>query len=255
MSIYTQLINNLEQLSLTKMKEILPNYIDSAVINDKSVVDILKELTDEEIIFREQRAKQINLTISHFPFHKTIDDFDFSYQPSINKAQILDLLTLRFIEQNENILFIGTSGVGKTHLATSIGIESSSKRYSTYFIHFNTLMEKMKKAASEGRIESVVKHYSKYRVLIIDEIGYLPIDKDVANGFFQLVAARYEKRPIILTTNQPLSKWGDVFGDYTLANAIIDRLVHHSYIIKITGQSYRIKGKFLYDEEGDVGNR
>lgn len=255
MSTYTQLLNNLDQLNLTKMREILPNYMDSAIASEKSFVEVIKELTDEEIAFREERARQINLTISHFPFHKTIDDFDFSYQPSINKTQILDLLSLRFIEQNENILFIGSSGVGKTHLATSIGIESSSKRYSTYFIHFNTPMEKFKKAASEGRIESVVKHYSKYRILIIDEIGYLPIDRDVANGFFQLVAARYEKRPIILTTNQPLSKWGDVFGDYTLANAIIDRLVHHSHIIKITGQSYRIKGKLLYDEEGDVGNR
>lgn len=255
MSTYTQLLNNLDQLKLTKIREIIPNYMDSVLINEKSTTDILKELTDEEIAFREERARQINLTVSHFPFHKTIDDFDFSYQPSINKAQILDLLSLRFIEQNENILFIGSSGVGKTHLATSIGMEASAKRYSTYFIHFNTLMEMFKKAASEGRIESIVKHYSKYRVLIIDEIGYLPIDKDVANGFFQLVAARYEKKPIILTTNQPLSKWGDVFGDYTLANAIIDRLVHHSYIIKITGQSYRIKGKLLYDEEGDVGNR
>lgn len=255
MSTYTQLINNLDQLSLTKIKEIIPNYMDSAVVNEKSAIEIMKELTDKEIEFREERARQINLKISHFPFHKTIEDFDFSYQPSINKNQILDLLSLRFIEQNENLLFIGSSGVGKTHLATSIGIEASSKRYSTYFIHFNSLMEKFKKAANEGRIEAVVKHYSKYRILIIDEIGYLPIDKDVANGFFQLVAARYEKRPIILTTNQPLSKWGDVFGDYTLANALIDRIVHHSHIIKITGQSYRIKGKLLYDEESDVGNR
>ena len=94
-------------------------------------------------------------------------------------------------------------------------------------------MEKFKKAASEGKIESVVKHYSKYRILIIDEIGYLPIDRDAANGFFQLVAARYEKRPIILTTNQPLSKWGDVFGDYTIVYAIIDRLVHHSTLLKL----------------------
>ncbi|MCI6789063.1 MAG: ATP-binding protein [Mollicutes bacterium] len=133
-------------------------------------------------------------------------------------------------------------------------MEASSKRYSTYFIHFNDLMSRFKKASAEGRIESIVKHYLKYRVLIIGEIGYLPIDRDAANGFFQLVAARYEKRPIILITNQPLSKWGDVFGDYTLANAIIDRLVHHSHIIKITGQSYRIKGKLLYEEEGDVGN-
>ncbi len=249
MSSYTQLLNNLDKLEMPKMKELLPGYLDKAVVNEKSTIDILNELTEAEINYREDRARQINLKISHFPFMKTIDDFDFQYQPSLNKSQILDLHSLRFIEQNENILFIGSSGVGKTHLATSIGIEASSKRNSTYFIHFNDLMTKFKVAAQEGRIESVVKHYSKYKVLIIDEIGYLPIDKDSANGFFQLVASRYERRPIILTTNQPLSKWGEVFGDYTLANAIIDRLVHHSYIIKITGQSYRIKGKLLYEED------
>jgi len=249
MSSYTQLLNNLDKLKMPKMKELLPGYLDKAVTSEKSTIDILNELTEAEINYREDRARQINLKISHFPFMKTIDDFDFQYQPSLNKSQIMDLLSLRFIEQNENILFIGSSGVGKTHLATSIGIEASSKRNSTYFIHFNDLMTKFKVAAQEGRIESVVKHYSKYKVLIIDEIGYLPIDKDSANGFFQLVTSRYERRPIILTTNQPLSKWGEVFGDYTLANAIIDRLVHHSYIIKITGQSYRIKGKLLYEED------
>ena len=249
MSSYTQLLNNLDKLKMPKMKELLPGYLDKAVTREKSTIDILNELTEAEINYREDRARQINLKISHFPFMKTIDDFDFQYQPSLNKSQIMDLLSLRFIEQNENILFIGSSGVGKTHLATSIGIEASSKRNSTYFIHFNDLMTKFKVAAQEGRIESVVKHYSKYKVLIIDEIGYLPIDKDSANGFFQLVTSRYERRPIILTTNQPLSKWGEVFGDYTLANAIIDRLVHHSYIIKITGQSYRIKGKLLYEED------
>lgn len=249
MSSYTQLLNNLDKLKMPKMKELLPRYLDKAVANEKSTTDILNELTEAEINYREDRARQINLQISHFPFMKTIDDFDFQYQPSLNKSQIMDLLSLRFIEQNENILFIGSSGVGKTHLATSIGIEASSKRNSTYFIHFNDLMIKFKVAAQEGKIESVVKHYAKYKVLIIDEIGYLPIDKDSANGFFQLVASRYERRPIILTTNQPLSKWGEVFGDYTLANAIIDRLVHHSCIIKITGQSYRIKGKLLYEED------
>lgn len=248
MTSYSQLLNNLETLNLKKMQELLPHYMDTAIAQQKSVIDIMNELTDAEIEFREERARQINLTISHFPFLKTIDDFDFTYQPSINKAQILDLMSLRFIDEYQNILFIGSSGVGKTHLAVSLGMECSSKRNSTYFIHFNSLMEKFKQAAGDGHIERVVKHYSKYKVLIIDEIGYLPIDKDSANGFFQLVAARYEKRPIILTTNQPLSKWGEVFGDYTLANAIIDRLVHHSQIIKITGQSYRIKGKMLYDD-------
>ena len=120
MSTYTQLLNNLDALSLFKVKELLPKYLDEAISCQKTATEIMMELTDAEIAFREERARQINLTISHFPFLKTLDDFDFSYQPSINKAQILDLLTLRFIENNQNILFIGSSGVGKTHLATSI---------------------------------------------------------------------------------------------------------------------------------------
>lgn len=214
-----------------------------------SIIDILKELTDKEIEFREDRAAQINLTISNFPYHKTVNDFDFSYQPNISKNQILDLCNLRFIETNSNILFIGSSGVGKTHLATSIGMEASSKRLSTYFIHFNDLMTKIKKAYQENRQESVVKHYSKYRLLIIDEIGYLPVEKEYSNIFFQLIAARYEKKSTIITTNQPLSKWGEVFNDNTIATAIIDRLVHHSSVIKITGKSYRIKDMILDESE------
>lgn len=249
MSSYVQLINNLEQLKLTKIKEYISNYLDDNIKNNLSIIDILKELTDKEIEFREDRAAQINLTISNFPYHKTVNDFDFSYQPNISKNQILDLCNLRFIETNSNILFIGSSGVGKTHLATSIGMEASSKRLSTYFIHFNDLMTKIKKAYQENRQESVVKHYSKYRLLIIDEIGYLPVEKEYSNIFFQLIAARYEKKSTIITTNQPLSKWGEVFNDNTIATAIIDRLVHHSSVIKITDKSYRIKDMILDESE------
>lgn len=150
-----------------------------------------------------------------------------------------------------NIIFIGSSGVGKTHLATAIGIETASKRISTYFINFAVLMEKFKQAAKENRVEKVVKHYLKYTVLIIDEIGYLPVDKDAAFGFFQLIAARYEFRPTILTTNQPFSKWTDVFGDAVIANAIIDRLVHHCEVIKITGNSYSINGSKIFDDSDE----
>ncbi len=245
MSNYIQLSNNLDQLKLSKIKEYLPSYLDDAISKNISIVDILLDLTNKEIDFREKRAAEINLAISNFPFIKTINDFDFSYQPSVSKAQILDLVSLRFIESFENILFIGSSGVGKTHLATAIGVEASANHISTYFIHFQTLIAKIKKAVAENKVEHFVKSYSKYKLLIIDELGYLPVDKVYASVFFQLVAARYEKKSTIITTNQPLSKWGEVLSDPVLANAIIDRLIHHSSIVKITGKSYRIKDKMI----------
>lgn len=249
MATYAQLNNNLDALSLSKIKEILPSYLDDNAHKDKSLIDNLYDLTKAEIEFRDDRARKINIMVSSFPYHKTIKDFDFSYQPGINKQKILDLTTLRFIDDKSNIIFIGSPGVGKTHLATSIGIEAASQRISTYFINFAELMEKFKRAAKENRVEQVVKHYLKYTVLIIDEIGYLPVDKDSSYAFFQLIAARYEKRPTILTTNQPFSKWGEVFGDPIIANAIIDRLVHHCEVIKITGMSYRIKDAHIFEDD------
>lgn len=252
MTNYNELTNNLEILKLEKMKEILPNAITNSVKNNVGLQDSLLELTKAKIEFRDERAKKINITVSNFPYIRTINQFDFSYQPAINKNQILDLASLRFIEEKTNIIFIGSSGVGKTHLATSLGIEAASQRISTYFINFALLMEKIKKATQENRLESVIKHYLKYTVLIIDEIGYLPIDRESSYGFFQLIASRYEKKPVILTTNQPFSKWADVFGDVVIANAIIDRLVHHCEIIKITGNSYRLKGKNIYDDNLEI---
>jgi len=247
MSSYNQLNNNLDHLQLLKIKEYLPNYLDKHLLDKMSLSDILVELTNKEIIFREERAANINTKISNFPYLKTINDFDFSYQPSVNKQQIMDLCSLRFLENNDNILFIGSSGVGKTHLATSVGIEASKKRVSTYFIHFMDLINKIKKAYAENRQEIFIKHYTKYKLLIIDEIGYLPVKKEYAYIFFQLIAARYERKSTIVTTNQALSKWGDIFDDNVIATAIIDRLVHHSSVIKITGKSYRIKDHLSED--------
>ena len=189
------------------------------------------------------------MQISSFPYQKTINNFDFNYQPQINKSAIEDLCSLRFMETKSYVVFMGTPGVGKTHLAISIGIEAATQRLSTYFINFSTLMVKTKKAIAEKRKETIIKHYLKYSLLIIDEIGYLPIDRETSYVFFQLIAARYEKRSSILTTNQLFSKWGDVFGDNVIASAIIDRLVHHCEIIKISGLSYRLKGRNIFDND------
>ena len=249
MTNFNALQNNLEALSLTKMKEILPGVIDKSIKTGATLQDSLTELTEAEIAFRGERAKKINIVKSHFPFMRTIRDFDFSYQPSINRKQIEDLASLRFMDTKSNVIFVGSSGVGKTHLATAIGIEAASRRISTYFVNFATMMNKFKQAAKENRVEKTVKYYNGYALLIIDELGYLPIDKEATYGFFQLIAARYERRPTIITTNQSFAKWGEVFGDPVIANAIIDRLVHHSEIVKITGPSYRVKDRTIFDED------
>src|SRR5574344_2072151 len=188
MSNYIKLTNNLELLKLEKIKENIDQYIDLINNKKKDVVDALYELTNLEIELRNEKAIYGCVRTAGFPFLKTFEDFDFSFQPTINKEQILDFMSLRFIDEKTNIIFIGSSGVGKTHLATAIGIEAASQRISTYFINFAKLMEKFKQASKENRVEQVVKHYLKYTVLIIDEIGYLPVDKAAAYGFFQLIA-------------------------------------------------------------------
>jgi len=245
---YNKLLNNLETLKLDKIRNYLPNYLETIASQEITFVDAMLELTEKEIAFKNERASKIQITVSAFPFEKELSDFDFDYQQSINKKQIYDLATLRFLENKENVLFYGNSGVGKSHLAISLGIAAAKKRYITYFISCHDLIMQLNKAHSENRLESKLKHYAKYRLLIIDEIGYLPIDKQGANLMFQLIAKRYEKNSTIITTNQMFSKWGEVFSDPVIANALLDRLIHHSHIIKIKGPSYRIKDKIEMSE-------
>ncbi|EAC4616722.1 IS21-like element helper ATPase IstB [Listeria monocytogenes] len=248
MSQYQDLIDNLTTLKLEQIKEYLPNFLESEKTKELSTIDILYSLTERELAFRKERAEKINIKTSHFPYQKRMKDFDFDYQPSVNKRQLLDLSSLHFMERQENILFIGSSGVGKTHLATAIGMEACRQRISTYFITCNDLIQRLTRAHQENRHEALIKNYCRYKLLIIDEIGYLSVSEVGANLFFQLIAKRYESKSTIITTNIPLSKWGEVFSDPTLANAILDRLVHHSQLIKITGRSYRMKN-YLLDKD------
>ncbi|MFD2130407.1 IS21-like element helper ATPase IstB [Pseudogracilibacillus auburnensis] len=246
---YQQLIRNLEYLKLKQMVMHLDEVIDFGISNQLSFIETLIKLTNYEIDVREQNMIHAMVKVGAFPHLKEIRDFDFSFQPSINQQQIQDFLTLRFIEGNENIVFLGPSGVGKTHLATAIGIGAAKKRTSTYFIKSHELIQNLKKARLENRLESRLKHYTKYKLLIIDEIGYLPIDSEDAKLFFQLIDMRYEKRSTIFTTNVNFKSWDEVFQEPKLANAILDRILHHATVVTIMGDSYRLKDHLTKESE------
>ncbi|NWQ44698.1 ATP-binding protein [Bacillus sp. EB106-08-02-XG196] len=246
---YQQLLHNLEYLKLKQMTLHLSEVIDFSVNNQMSFIDTLIKLTSYEIDVREQNMIQSMVKVGAFPHLKEIKDFDFSFQPSLNQQQIIDFLTLRFIEKNENIVFLGPSGVGKTHLATSIGIAAAKKRTSTYFIKCHDLIQNLKRARLENRLESRLKHYTKYKLLVIDEIGYLPIDAEDAKLFFQLIDMRYEKRSTILTTNVNFKSWDEIFQEPKLANAILDRILHHATVVTIVGESYRLRNHLAKENE------
>ena len=233
MSTSQKLINGLSELGIQKMQEHLDYYIDLVNKGDKPFGEALEELVEIEKKNNQIRRDIANVKVANFPFIKTMDDFNFDFQPNINKKEMLELCNLGFLDNRENILFVGSSGVGKTHLATAIGICCAKSRNITYFITFENLMNQLKAAHHENRLEARLKFFARYRVLIIDEIGYMPIDIDSANLFFQLIARRYEKNSTIITTNTPFSKWGEIFGSSTLANAVLDRLLHHSSVISI----------------------
>lgn len=248
-STYTQLVKNLEYLKLRQMVTHLDDVLDFATKNNLSIIDTLIKLSLYEIDFKEANMIKAMVKVGAFPHQKEINDFDFNFQPSINKDQIIDFTSLRFLEAKENIVFLGSSGVGKTHLATSIGIVAAKKRNTTYFIKCHDLLQQLKKAKLENRLEARLKHFNKYKLLIIDELGYLPIDKDDSKLFFQLIDMRYEKRSTIITTNINFNAWDDIFYDPVIASAILDRILHHAHVVSISGNSYRLKDHLNFDDK------
>lgn len=247
-STYSQLLVNLDLLKLTQMKLHLDEIRDFVTSNGLSFTEGLLRLSNYEVDFKEQNASRSMVKSAAFPFVKELEDFDFGFQPGVSEQEMREFASLGFLEKNENIVFLGPSGVGKTHLATSIGIAAAKKRMSTYFIKCHDLLQQLKKAKLENRLDARMKHFCHYRLLVVDELGYLPIDKEDSNLFFQLVDARYEKKSTIVTTNMNFNEWDGVFYDAVVAGAIMDRVLHHAHVVPISGKSYRLKDHLAHTD-------
>lgn len=248
-SAYTRITDNLKFLKSKESLDVIDKTIDYVNKNNLTFIDGFLYFTEAQVERKKANLISHSVKMAGFPKMKTLAEFDFDYQPSINQQQIHDLNSLRFIEKLENVVFYGNSGVGKTHLATAIGITAAQNRNSTYFIKCAELMEILHKAQLEGRLAERLKKFCGYKLLIIDELGYLPISKEDSKLFFQLIDRRYERNSTIITTNINFSQWDEIFGDALIADAIIDRLLHHATVVTIKGKSYRLQNILYGDNE------
>jgi len=240
---YERLHPNLKFLELMTFESILDNYLEVATKDGKSTIEVLDYLVAQEVQSKEARSLDLRMRLAGFPVEKRLDDFDFKFQPSIDKASIKDLASLKFIHNAENVVFLGPPGVGKTHLAIALGIEAANAGFRVNFVNASMLVERLAEAEKEKKLEDKIRRLSKFQLLVIDEIGYLPFDELGAHCFFQLISRRYERGSIIFTSNKSYGEWGEIFKDHVIAAAILDRVLHHCTTVNIKGDSYRLKDR------------
>lgn len=243
MTDHDHLIAMLNRLKLTALRDQLDSLIDEAGRQDLTIRDALALFCEREIARRDQRRIDISFGLARFPFVRDLAGFEFGAQPSIDKAQVREIATGRFIANGEAVLLLGPPGVGKTHLAVAIGREAIVIGYTVLFTPAMTLVAQLARAHADGRLEERLTHYAKPKLLIVDALGYLPFEPNAAHLFFQLVSRRYEHGAMLVTSNRAVGEWGSVFGDAVVATAILDRLLHHSHVVTIRGDSYRLREK------------
>lgn len=234
-----------EQLKLTTIPEAFSHLAQKAIAEELNLADFLESILKAECQARQTRQRTTLARLASFPAIKTLDGFDFAAATGVPKAQVQELASLAFIERSENVVLLGPSGTGKTHLAIALGYAASQAGIKTRFITAADLMLILTAAHRQNQLQDALKRFiNPYRLLIIDEIGYLPLSREQANLFFQVIAKRYEKGSLVVTSNLPFGQWDKTFADdATLTAAMLDRLLHHAHVVPIQGESYRLREK------------
>ncbi len=233
----------LDRLKMDHLEAQLDAVCEQASQRQMDYKSFLVQALETEWQGRYQRSIEARLRMARFPWLKTLDQFDFDFQPSLDKRQVRELAGMSFVERAHNVILLGPPGVGKTHLAIALGVKAVEAGYSVLFLTLEALMTRLVKAFNENRLDRSLQQLVYPKVLIIDEIGYLPLSNLEASLFFRLVARRYERASTIVTSNKSFLDWGEVFNDPVVATAILDRLLHYSTTLNIKGESYRIKEK------------
>jgi DNA replication protein DnaC len=235
--------DRLVRFRMRAVAERLDAILSDAARKEPTYLDFLDQLLEEEAGVKERKRVTMGMQIAQFPSVKSLEDFDFAFQPSVDQKLIRELATGRFVANAENVLLFGPPGVGKTHLAIALGRAIVEAGHSVLFVAATALLATLTQAQREGRLAEQLHFYAKPKLLVVDELGYLPLEQATANHFFQLVNRRYERGSMVITTNQTVTQWGHVFGDDTIAAAVLDRLLHHSHTLIIQGDSYRLRLK------------
>ena len=240
-SVIDRVKTNLVGLRMPRALEILDVTLRGIERGEITAIEAIDALLTEELTLRENRRVKMAVQMAKLSAIKTLAGFDFAFQPSLDKNRVMALAGLQFIDRAEAVHLIGPRGTGKTHLSLALGVEAVKAGRSVYFSSLADIVASLAKAEREGVLRERIRYFCRFALLIVDEIGYLPVIPGGGNLFFQLVNARYEKGAMILTSNRGFAEWGDIFGDSVVATALLDRLLHHAVVLQIEGSSYRLR--------------